>query len=113
MRGCISMRRRRVDVATKVEVGEGVSVWVGEAVDVAEASDARDVGVIVPSPAGGSRQPASPEPQITQGQLPDTAGRRYRRRRWNVGSNETAPGLFGSKRHWLTPQGTSILATRN
>ena len=49
-----------VDVATKVEVGEGVSVWVGEAVDVAEASDARDVGVKVPSPAGVSRQPASP-----------------------------------------------------
>ena len=44
-RGCISL---------------GVSVWVGEAVDLAEASDARDVGVKVPSPAGGSRQPASP-----------------------------------------------------
>ena len=49
-----------VDVATRVEVGEGVSVWVGEAVDVAEASDTGEVGVKVPSPAGGSRQPASP-----------------------------------------------------
>ena len=49
-------------------------------VDVAEASDAKEVGVKVPSPAGGSRQPASPRTtnnaradcQILPGE--DTAG---------------------------------------